>query len=278
MACPEVGYAIIQRVDHLVVVEEFGQTQMACVAGDGVEVEPRLVNSAELVAEHQAACLLADAVELPVGPVGKLCGNLKSFLIPLHHILVDESAEELVERVPWRPDPLAAHVAVYQLFGEGADVAVADGFLHLRQTVHKAQLEYLGTGSRVHQRVGRKQMAGGMAAQVAVERLPAAELFDAFISSFQSGEHSVSVPETVQQPFSADICHPGRVAAEIVVQTARQQPHRRKRKCLRLHLRHIFHFQQRVGTSGIYRLGGRTDCGGACQRQHAASEHLFHRE
>ncbi len=151
----EVGIALGQRVEHVVVVKIVGKLVEAAVARDGIEIEHGLVHAAKLIAQHQAARILVAADELVVSPAAHRGRHLQRLLVARVEILVDESAEELVERVPGRPYAAAAQIAVDKLLGECAQIARrTQRALHLGKPVDQAvalELEYVGARGGVHQ-------------------------------------------------------------------------------------------------------------------------------
>ena len=167
----QVGIALLQGVDFVVVIKEAAHPQMFLVFRDGIEVEHRLVEPAELVSYHRLARLLTQWAKLVVCPGAHPLGHLEGRFVLAHRILIDESLEQLVKGVERRPDAFSLNVAVNQSLAEGRQVARAILPLHLCQSLHQR------VGFLLHLQIGhcREQMAGGVSAQVAVGRLPSPE-------------------------------------------------------------------------------------------------------
>ena len=109
-------------------------------------------------------------------------------------------------------------------------------------------------------------MAGGMSAQVAVERLPASVLRYALIAAFQAGKHSGIISEAVYQTAHLYRGHPRRIALQIITHTARKQPHVLKVESISLHITFHFHSKPSFVLPGINRLPGNTERGNPCQQ------------
>ena len=103
--------------------------------------------------------------------------------------MVQKALQDLVEGVPGCPDALTADVPVDETFGEGAQVAVSvEGVLHFRQSGHDAvgfRLHPCRTRLRIERGKRREQMAGGVAAKVAVQRLPSAQPVHGHVAAFK---------------------------------------------------------------------------------------------
>ena len=162
-------------------------------------------------------------------------------------------------------------VAVDEIFGKCAQIARrAEGLLHLGEAGHEAValgLESVGARGGVHQRAGREHVAGGVAAQVAVQRLPAAELAHALVAALEAGEHAGVVAEAVEQARGGQRRHPGGVALEVVAHAAGQQRHVARVEGAGAHGRGVLNSYLPGVLAGVKRLGGSAEHSSAGEHQ-----------
>ena len=83
-----VGIAVAQRVEHIVVVEIFGQLKMPFVAGDGIEVVESFVHTSEFVAKHQTAGFLGLSGQFLVCPFAHFLDDEQRLFVSGIQILV----------------------------------------------------------------------------------------------------------------------------------------------------------------------------------------------
>ena len=218
----KVGVSGLQRVNFLVVIEETCRLKKASVTGDLVQLVHRIVKTAKLVAQHTAAHIVAEGVRLAVSPLAHALRHGQRSVVVAQRVLVDESLKYLVQRVPRRPNALPLYVAVNQSLPERREITSAVGALHLVKSGHDAVglgLDGRASGLRVEIGESRHDMPRDVASQVAVERLPAAELFNRVVSALKPRKHTGRIAETVQQTLRRYGHHPRRVALEIVMKT-----------------------------------------------------------
>ena len=265
---------LTERVEHGVVIEIFGKFLETFVACNGIKIEKRLVHSAELIAEHQATCLLGLTDEFSVSPVAHFGCHFKCLSIAGIKILVNQSGHYFVQCVPRCPYAFPLEGPVDKFLRESAEIARrAKCLLHLGQPGHDGvalEFEHIGTCGGIHQSVGRHKVAGGMAAKIAIKRFPTTKLLYTLISTFQSGKYAGIIAEAMEQPVHRNISHPGRIALEIMAHTARQQRHFAEIEALRFACYPVFNFEfSRVlpGNHGLRPCAGNTKSGCTASRQ-----------
>ena len=148
---------------------------MTFVPGYCIQIIKGLIHSTKFIPYHFLTCSLIQRFEFMICPVGHTNNNLQSFLIVTVKILVYQSREKFMKRVPRCPYTGATDVTIDQFFRISTQIAVTQCGLYLRQAIHQTipfLFELFTAGCRIHQAVGRKQVPCGVSTQFTVQGLP----------------------------------------------------------------------------------------------------------
>ena len=260
-------------------IEEFGEPFILLVPREGIEIIESLVDASEFIAQHLAASLGVAVLQLAIGPVAHPFGYGQRLLIARIKILVDKTGEDFMEGIPGSPHPLPQKIAVDEFLWKSAQIAlIAQSLLNLGKSGHKTvalELENLTARGRIHKTIGRKKMARGVAAQIAVERFPAAIFLHALIAPFHAGEDAGVVAEAMKHTPGGNVYHPRRIALEVLAHAARQQSHFLKVETFGFDRGRVSDCNLSAVLSRVngLRIGKRGDCGGSQEEDYTFLSH-----
>ncbi len=211
-----------QGLDEASLGEAVAHIDPALVACSLRQVVERLAHAAELDVQH-GLHVRGRARRGPiVGPGGQALGHLQRLIAAGVGMHVQQAGEQLVQSVERRPDPAVLVQPLEEGHGKGADIAaLRQGLLalgHDCDDVVPAHLQLRIAGRGPPQCAGRQVVAGEVAAQLAVGRLPAAQRLGV------RGQARVEA-EGVQQPVGVDAPDEGQVPAMRLQQRPLAQAH-----------------------------------------------------